>query len=889
MAQVSQIVPKFSFPYVETHINDYTTVSNDTSPDSLAEPVVRYIFPFTSSKGIDNKFIKYHGKSNIIKAYGNSNYKKYGQPLMQVLNVATSVNAEIWCMRVMPENAEYARNIVSVYYKGDTTGSAHDRKFRIKFIKKSAQKEVISTDDLGNVISSFEKAEVITSSDLQKARYVGEDTTTVDDEGYKCIPGVFTFRSTGRGEYGNDYRVRASQNINYEKDYGVKFYNFEILSSETGLSMDSQYTGSMVTSTKYEATTFINDVLDDADVGTVPVFIRVDEDGVEDVYNEYIAWLEQNIDDLKDEIEVIKTPIEIDAHYTGTIITGRYSDNKFYEIDESSAIDEDSVVRGYYQTSDQKFYDTSDGEVTPEAGKYYYDTTADKYYVWDADNSAYVETVIGTKVTPTITNFYYDTTADKYYVWDGSAYVETTYDDSKEVTPVTNRVYYDTTADKYYVWDGSAYVETTPITDGMVVGTEVIPAELKSLVLLIRKIKELLNKSIPSLDEFDLLFGRDVASTESSSFIAYPKIKTDDIDETASDYNPDDYITVNTENVIYFDDVTGIKLEDGTDGYFKTPRVETTVVDGYPVETKWTVDQEVEECYKKAFSGEYDKRILSAKRLKADALWDANYPMSVKSVIADLTLCRNDGLCYLDAGILDNFSSTTVQNLISDFSAFDDHKISKNIHSFITRESNTKKRVRVTISYFLSRKFADHVVNNGSYVPFVKSYAQLDNFIKDTLYPTIEDYDTDLKELLVENRFNYFDVVDDAVYQRATQNTSQITTSDLLEENNVHTLYEMKRIVEKDISDRLYDFTDSVSRQNFRDYEVAKFQNWSNKQVQSFDIEFRMNAWEAERSILHAYISVVFRGLQKRAILEIDINKRTYEDDVTNDNDSFSS
>ena len=101
-------------------------------------------------------------------------------------------------------------------------------------------------------------------------------------------------------------------------------------------------------------------------------------------------------------------------------------------------------------------------------------------------------------------------------------------------------------------------------------------------------------------------------------------------------------------------------------------------------------------------------------------------------------------------------------------------------------------------------------------------------------------------------------------------------------------MYDIKRIVEKDINDRLYDFTDQTIRQNFRDYEMAKFENWSSKQVQSFDIEFRMNEWEAERSILHAYISVVFRGLQKRAILEIDINKRTYAEDQENETDSFS-
>ena len=45
-----------------------------------------------------------------------------------------------------------------------------------------------------------------------------------------------------------------------------------------------------------------------------------------------------------------------------------------------------------------------------------------------------------------------------------------------------------------------------------------------------------------------------------------------------------------------------------------------------------------------------------------------------------------------------------------------------------------------------------------------------------------------------------------------------------------------------------------------------------------------MSEWEAERSIMHAYLSVVFRGIFKRAIIEIDINKRDYSEDAAGDN-----
>ena len=898
MAQTTQIVPKFSFPYVETHINDYTTVVNTNADYGVMDPVVSYIFPFVSPKGIDNKFIKYHGKASIIKAYGNSNWKKYGQPLMQVLNIANSLNSEIWCMRVMPENAEYARNIVSVYYRGDTSDNvveAHKRRFRVKFIKNSTKKFNSDTNEYSDI-------SVISPSDLQDNRYNNESGTQ-DSEGYLCEPGVFTFRSAGRGIYGNNYRVRANQNLTYEKEYGIKFYDFEVLSNENALTKESSYTGSLVTSPKYTTTTVINDVLDDTPVGSAPVFINVDEDAIENIYAAYVDWFNENKEDLLDEIEELKKPVE-----------GYYNedDRKFYIEPSDTVIDvitvfegkvfNHPVIVGSFDSESDEF-SVNNETITASEDNIYYDDTMSKYYLYDSEGTPkFVEqSDISELTTNTFSDvIYYDTSASKYYKLNTTTNLleETEYTESSyvEVVPVVNnKIYHDVSTETYYIYTNNQYVTdsntasfVSGITDGMINGTEAYSPLVKPLIKLIRTIKDMIKNGVPSLDQFDLLFGRSVKSTTPDQLITYPQKLTGYIDQTSSDFDRNDY--TESENVVYFDSIEGINLEDGSDGYFEEgkQRIVTEIVDGQQTSVQWTLDKEIEECYKKAFNGTYDKRILSPKRLKATALWDANYPMSVKSVMVDLALCRNDGLCYLDAGIRDNLSTSNIKYLINDFAAFNDHKISKNIHHYYTREANTMKKVPVTITYFLSRKFADHIIDNGSHVPFVKGYAQLDNFIKDTLKPTIEDFETEFKELLVENRFNYFDVVDDGVYQRATQNTSQLTTSDLLEENNVHTLYDIKRIVERDISDKLYDFTDQTVRQNFRDVEISRFSTWSNKQVQSFDIEFRMNEWEYERSILHAYISVVFRGLQKRAILEIDINKRTYTEDQSNTNDSFS-
>ena len=689
MAQNIQIVPKYSFPYVETHINDYTVVKDTMMYDDNIDWTVRYIFPFISSKGVDNKFIKKKNPGEIIAAYGESNWHKYGQPLMQAIQAAEPTNTEVWCMRVMPDDATYAHNIVSAYYKADTAEdvpTASKRKFRIKYTQKVADAGIIDTKVLLNEATEYDGAAL--------------DGAYVDGEGYTQIPGVITLYSTGRGKYGNKYRIRINQDLYYEKDYGIKYYDFEVISSESGLSKEATYVGTTVSSTKYNEATLITDILTDAGEGNVSVFVNVDEAGVEDIYNAYVDWVTTLASDLEVELE--------------------------------AATDDETRA----------------------------------------------------------------------------------------------------------------------------------------------KIVKLINEAnnIPDIDEFDIFFGRKVASLETNPFLEFPVAITPDI-VLSEDGDEDAYVfnaAYTESDIVSWDSVTGARLSTGNDGSF----------DNVPEGS--TFDQIVEDCYIKAFSGVYDKRVFSPKRIKAKALWDANYPMSVKQTMADLCLLRNDAMCYLDCGIMSSFSGNDLNNLIDDYSIFDDYKISKNVHHYYIKESTTKKRIPVTITYFLSRQYADHYFNYGFHVPMVKSYCQLAGHIKDSLTPPVEDFELDLKETLTENRFNFFETVDDNVYQRATQNTAQLTSSDLLEENNVTTLYEMKRIVEADITDRLYDFSDMESRQRFRQYERAKFADWSGREVEQFDIDFRMNEWEAERSILHCYIDVTFRGLQKRAILEIDVNKRTnYDVDET--------
>lgn len=727
MPAVTQIVPEYGFPYVQTYIADNTEVTADAPSTVVADPAIGYIFAFVSDRGIDNRWVLQRTQQSFVKTFGTPNFKKYGQPNLMPYVLLGDGGAKVWCMRVMPENATRAHAIVSLYYKADGDDvDVMKRKFRIKYTSRFVDPAKANGDIT---------KQVITKEDATKVRGVldGEKTGGVykDGEGYTQAPGLFVLTSNGRGKGGNTFSVRIANNISYEKEYGIKTMAYEILTTEKGLIKEAEYMGSMVTSVKYDSATFINDVLADTDDGIAPVDIDIDEALFETVYDAYIEFCKKQNEELEAKLEQVMT-----------------------------------------------------------------------------ENS---------------------------------------------------------------------------ITFPMINGIEDIPEGKLPQVTECREIQALMESCeetvLPDLDGFDPIFGLAVgSSTRKQPFIKLVQKLTDTVDTKADDYNAADYTQT---DIVSFDDVRGVRLYGGTDGYFEHPRT-TKVVNNknHEEDHVWTLEEEYADAYSKAWSGSLDKRILTAKRIDADAIFDANYPFTTKCEIAKLTIARDDAIFYMDTGIYTSFGYDELSAMIKAYSQFSNRLISKNAHHYYTRDPITKKRIPVTITYFLANQFWRHVVNNGAYIPFVKDNCQLAGHIRNSLHPTVEDYELELKQTLNANRFNYFETVEDNVYQRATQNTSQSMDSDLLEESNVHLLYKAKRIIEKDIQSRLYNFNEPDVRTRFTNYENAKFADWNSQYVKSLTISFKANAWETKHSILHCYVTIVYRSIFKRATVEIDINRRNYESDA---------
>lgn len=342
--------------------------------------------------------------------------------------------------------------------------------------------------------------------------------------------------------------------------------------------------------------------------------------------------------------------------------------------------------------------------------------------------------------------------------------------------------------------------------------------------------------------------------------------------DSPDSYKAEDYAPAGV-TTIAFDAIQGNNLIGGSDGAFEDTDLDKR-------------SKAIDQCYINAFSGVYDKRILSALRIPAVALFDANYSFEVKKYLAELAVMRNDAMLYLDTGILPSFSDDVVKNLIEDYSIFDTTTImngainvpciSKNLHHYVIRDVETKRKHTVTFVYYIASIFYNHIMSNGLHVPLANTKCQLANHVKDSLAPTVEIFEDELRERFTTARFNWCEATGPNIFRRVCQLTAQTPTSDIIEENNVHTLFELKRDIENECRERLYSFTDAEMRAGLAEYIQAQHRSWIGSKLESLKIVFKQNQWEGERSIIHGYVEVVFRGLAKRITLEFDINKRDY-------------
>ena len=284
-----QIVPKYANPHEETYINDNT---RDPLPEEEVETVeYPYMAVFASSRGIDNKFIKITSSDDYERMYGETNFKRYGQPHLMPQAILSQVDTVAWCMRVMPDDALYANSVLSAWYKTDDVS----QKFWIKFTVNQI------TVDSDESVGEAGMKKILANRDLLIEYANKTDGTPVDgiyqdSEGFTQVP-LILFSSLGRGDYGKNLRWRIVADEDYEKEYGIKVYRFQILDVTDGVVIAQQKVGSLISSGKVKGAVLINDIVEEEDESELSAYIHVYEDNFEKFYDAYLEFANQMLEE----------------------------------------------------------------------------------------------------------------------------------------------------------------------------------------------------------------------------------------------------------------------------------------------------------------------------------------------------------------------------------------------------------------------------------------------------------------------------------------------------------------------------------------------------------------------------------------------------------------
>lgn len=324
----------------------------------------------------------------------------------------------------------------------------------------------------------------------------------------------------------------------------------------------------------------------------------------------------------------------------------------------------------------------------------------------------------------------------------------------------------------------------------------------------------------------------------------------------------------NNPNALQFNNAEGIALMNGSDGIFAKPRKPSERI---------AREIAIEDAYLDAFSGKFDKTILSKRRTPQELFFDANYPEAVKYQIMSWLKTRGDGFGHIDAGIISTITEAVAWG--EQFYPIGDRLYSKHCQSYEVLDPFTSSAVRVTYPYFLACNLPNHFENTGRHVPFAGENSYLTGHVENSVLPDVDADDQVSKDLLYQVRVNYLETLNENVYFRGTQTTSDVGAtrkhfSDLNEENNMYMLLEYKRRIEDFSATLRYNFSEPEDRAIFTKRARAMFERDVGTRVRSIDVYFDATPFEEERSWLHCYLSVVFKSLVKTSIIEIDVNSR---------------
>lgn len=840
MPRSGQIIPEYLHPHEATYINDNTRYEDYVSGESG----VRFLNVFASSKGRDNQLLSFTSITDWVNEYGLPDYRRYGQPGYNAYVALSTGLASSQSMRVMPPDASYANMVLVAKYQ------VLDGKLKMKFETKTVT-GILNSDDLQAYVDRMEDSEP-------------------DEEGYQTLP-IMSFWSRGRGVYGNDYRVRISRDKGADKENDYVNYVFELLTMENGsLEVLESYNVSMYLDAldpNSNFTLFVNDIIDDEEnKGSSRFNTSVIYDNLVKVFEAYQEAFEAATTVTVEEVAALP-PTTLPDENVVYVCEGEAKVfdpelGTFKSFESGAMVVEATVapvILGVEEPVSQPYYIVETNN-TNKVWKYESDAMT-------AQTGAYHSVADISSESGLVENdFYYDEATSTYYIAGASDSKTTIQAVATNATCAEGAMVADTgimydVAGVFYTFSGTELNTVSNVSEV----AELPSTEIAKENVAYKLTAEDGDKAIGTIWLYDF--------TEEEWVAFDPEADKVEMPYTMETWDIFGYNKFTTENDPYFEfeggteaiaimSIEGVPLNSGSDGSFADDVDEATR------------EEALEAAYLAAFQGEYDKTISSKRRAPVDIILDANYSTTIKRAMVALAVNRNDCVVHLDTNLINNVEDLdTWYTQISDLNQY---QVSYDAHMFKTSDPITGKIIPVTITLWLAQKYPTHYNVYGNQTPLAgEEYGVLSGYQRNSILPIIDADDLEVKEhLYADLHINYVECLEENVFIRGTQQTSQNYWSDLSEENNVLVLYEIKRKIERLATSNRYKWAEPDNLRLFQEACEEVFSSYAGTKCRSLSIRVDMNDWEETRYIVHIYLEVVFRTFQKRAIIEIDVNPR---------------
>lgn len=312
-------------------------------------------------------------------------------------------------------------------------------------------------------------------------------------------------------------------------------------------------------------------------------------------------------------------------------------------------------------------------------------------------------------------------------------------------------------------------------------------------------------------------------------------------------------ITIGTD--VNLSTVYGIQLLNGSNGNFGNRPINS---DEYATELK------------KAFDGSFSDEIYDLDNNRIDAIFDANYPATVKRAIEELVNFREDCMFFRDLGIgarsIEEIRLRDEDNTHSRFCA-------TYCNSYDIYDPYTKKQITVTVMYHLAQLFVRHFIN-GRIRPFCGQKYDIVVPSEDVVPGTLNFYpkhtpQLDQKVEMDDLRINYLSYYEGDILTMNSEYTSQEEFTQLSWINNVLGVQELIKAIRALCPKIRYTFLDGEDLSKYKkDVQNTVIDKYADR-FQSCTIEYVSDALYDSNKVIYAVIKVKFRNFIQTEIFKI--------------------